>query len=266
MIGRDKEVLRKLKQDFTEIDGFYHGDAVTIQDFLGIRLEYNIDPLNSDNKRINMTQTGLINNILKDIGFLDKHGSTPGEKKVPAKGPLCSDPEGAPFDAKWNYHSMISKLNFLAQNTRPDIAFAVHQCARFSAAPKKCHQEAVKHLCRYLYGTRDKGMILTPNKDHQISAFIDADFAGIWSKDTAHTRESAMSRGGFIICYAGCPVLWQSKLLPEIALSTCEAEYIALSLCARSVIPMRTLLDEILHFSPAKPVKGLTRPCDSVEC
>jgi len=60
---------------------------------------------------------------------------------------------------------VIGKLLFLEKSTRPDIACAVHQCARFCAAPKASHTQAVKRICRYLLGTRDKGLILDPKED-----------------------------------------------------------------------------------------------------
>ena len=65
-----------------------------------------------------------------------------------------------------------------------------------------------------------------------------------------------MSRTGFVIRYAGCPIGWCSKLQTEIALSTAEAEYIALSQASREVIPLMTLLEELGEIYPlytAKP-------------
>jgi hypothetical protein len=58
---------------------------------------------------------------------------------------------------------VIGKLNYLEKSTRPDIAYAVHQCARFAANPKKEHGIAVKHIGRYLLDTQDKGITCTPN-------------------------------------------------------------------------------------------------------
>jgi Na+-transporting NADH:ubiquinone oxidoreductase subunit NqrF len=75
----------------------------------------------------------------------------------------------------WNYHSVIGKLAFLAQNTRPNISFAVHQCAPFVQAPRKSHEEAVKYLCQYLLKTGDKGMILHPYGKHPLTTHVDAD-------------------------------------------------------------------------------------------
>jgi hypothetical protein len=70
-----------------------------------------------------MTQPGLIDTILMDVGLIsdkaDDHRlrSQPSVKFVPAATVLRSDPDAAPFDAPWNYRSIIGKLNFLAQNT-----------------------------------------------------------------------------------------------------------------------------------------------------
>jgi len=54
-----------------------------------------------------------------------------------------------------------------------------------------------------------------------------------------------LSRTGFIICYANCPIIWCSKLQTEIALSTAEAEYISLSHALREAIPIQNLAKEI---------------------
>jgi hypothetical protein len=58
-------------------------------------------------------------------------------------------------------------LTYLSTSMRPDIAFLVHQCARFSVAPKCCHELAVRRIVRYLKGTSDEGYILRPSSHHQ---------------------------------------------------------------------------------------------------
>ena len=50
--------------------------------------------------------------------------------------------------------------------------------------------------------------------------------------------------------FANCPILWVSRLQTEIALSTAEAEYIALSQALQDVIPLITLLTEINKVFP----------------
>jgi len=121
----------------------------------------------------------------------------------------------------------------------------------------------VKDIARYLWYTRDKGLILKPNGKYTIDAYCDSDFAGLWHKDHAHLRESVLSRTGYVITLAGAPIHWVSKLQTEIALSTTEAEYIALSTCAREVIPLRAILRELLKHGPLTEDDGIT-PQNSV--
>ena len=68
------------------------------------------------------------------------------------------------FDGHFDYRRVIGMLNYLEKCTRPDIGYAVHQCARFVAHPKQEHGNAVKWICRYLLGTRDKGIMWKMNE------------------------------------------------------------------------------------------------------
>eukprot|EP00956_Cyclotella_meneghiniana_P030674 scaffold78001_cov41-Cyclotella_meneghiniana.AAC.5 len=98
----------------------------------------------------------------------------------------------------------------------------------------------------YLKSTKERGIIHEPKPELGLECFVDADFAGGWTQADADNAEQVMSRTGFVIRYAGCPIGWSSKLQSEIALSTAEAEYIiALSQALREVIPMMTLLQEL---------------------
>jgi hypothetical protein len=94
--------------------------------------------------------------------------------------------------------------------------------------------------------TCDKGIILDPKHDQPFEVYADADFAGNWHKCTAHTDPStAKSRSGYVFfLFAGCPIMWSSKLQTQIALSTTESEYIALSQSLRDTIPLMQLLKE----------------------
>ena len=75
--------------------------------------------------------------------------------------------------------------------------------------------------------------------------YVDADFAGLWNYGDAQDPVSVMSRTGYMIHYAGCPLVWLSKLQTEVALSTTEAEYIALSQSLCDVLPLLNLLKEL---------------------
>ena len=141
-------------------------------------------------------------------------------------------------------------LNYLQASTRPDLAFSVHQCARFSQDPKLSHEQAVRRIGRYLLGTKERGIYYTPDKSKGIEVYVDAGFAGGWSNADADNPENVLSRTGYVIQYANCPLVWSSKLQTEIALSTAESEYIALSQAMREVIPLMNLMKEINEVLP----------------
>ena len=80
---------------------------------------------------------------------------------------------------RWSYASVVGMLLYLVSNSRPDIAFAVHQCAQFTHCTKRSHKKAVKPIVQYLQGTMDKGLIIDPTKELQMDLYADADFAGL---------------------------------------------------------------------------------------
>ena len=92
----------------------------------------------------------------------------------------------------WNYASIVGMLLYLSTNTRTDIAFAVSQVARFTSSPKQSHASAVKSIVRYLAGTIDKGMIMRPDGTMNINAYVDADFAGLYSREPDDKVEAAL--------------------------------------------------------------------------
>ncbi|MCP4099727.1 MAG: Ty1/Copia family ribonuclease HI [Planctomycetaceae bacterium] len=114
----------------------------------------------------------------------------------------------------------------------------------------RSHERVIIRIVRYLNNTKDKGIIFKPDPELGLECFVDADFAGGWCQADADNPENVMSRTGFVIRYAGCPIGWCSKLQTEIALSTAEAEYIALSQALREVIPLMTLLQELNEIFP----------------
>ena len=134
---------------------------------------------------------------------------------------------------------------FLANNSWPDIAFATHQCARFTHNTKQSHATAVKTIVRYLKGTRTRGLIFSPQLNLALDFFVDADFAGLWDIEDHQDPISVKSRTGFVIMLCGCPLLWKSKLQTLVALSTMEAKYIALSTSMQELVPLRQLVEEI---------------------
>ena len=208
-------------------------------DYIGVNIK-------KDNQgRYNFTQSGLIDSIIEDVGLSNVNAI----RTTPAKSStvLHSHSSSPKFDeSQFVYRSAVGKLNYLAQTTRPDIMTATHMIAKYSHDPRKEHGLAIIHLVMYLKGTRHIGLRLSPDRSKGFENYVDADFSGLWNKDFAQTDPStAKSRSGWIVFYAGCPIIWSSKLQGMVALSTTEAEYIALSQSLCDVLPMMELVEEI---------------------
>ena len=212
-------------------------DQGDITDYLGINFD------KDEEGNLVMTQPHLINQIIDEVKVKrgEKTRSTPALSTKLLK--RCSDEPSVecPFD----YRKVIGKLNYLEKSSRPDIAYAVHQCARFCSDPKQEHIDAVIHLVKYLKGTSTQGVLLRPH-DQSFEVWVDADFSGNWNVNTGVADPStAKSRSGYVITYANCPIIWASKLQTQIALSSCEAEYISLSQSLRDTLPIMNLMQEL---------------------
>ena len=201
--------------------------------FLGINF-------NQEGDTIELSQTGLINKVIKYTGM---EGASSKTSPAPPE-PLGSDKSGEPFDEEWSYPAAVGMLLYISSNTRPDIQFSVHQVARFSHAPKKSHGQAVKRIIRYLIDTSDKGIIFKPDITQGLDCWVDADFSGLYGYEDEQDPVSVKSRTGFVLTLFGCPIIWSSKLQTDITLSSTAAEYVAFSMAMRELIPMRALLQE----------------------
>jgi hypothetical protein len=96
-----------------------------------------------------------------------------------------------------------------------------------------------------LKGTRDKGLILTPDGQSGLEVYVDADLVGNWDLADTQNRDSARSRHGYIIKYNNCPILWKSQMATEIAMSSTESEYTGASYALREAIPIMNLMKEM---------------------
>lgn len=223
----------------TDEGEFGEENSENVSSYLGVQVS-----CDKEAGTIELKQPFLIQRIIEALGDAVRDANI---KKTPAefKKVIHKDEHGPARKQDWNYRSLIGMLNYLASSSRPDISFAVHQAARFSADPKLIHEQAVKRIVRYLKGTSDKGILLKPDNSRGIECFVDASFAGDWLKDRADDPLSVVSRTGYVIFYMGCPVVWVSKMQSEISLSTTESEYIALSQSLRDVIPFMNVVNEL---------------------
>jgi hypothetical protein len=135
------------------------------------------------------------------------------------------------------YRQAIGSLIHLAIASRPDIAFAVGMVSRFMHNPGKLHWSAVKRIFRYLQGTKNYGIGFEKCKVAEFKCYSDADWAG--------DKDDRKSTSGYLFLLAGGPISWGSKKQNSVALSTSEAEYIALSLAIQEGKWIQGLINEL---------------------
>ena len=175
-------------------------------DYVGVNIQRQSDGT------FHFVQTALIDSVIADCGLSKSYK----KKQVPAKSSriLTHHLNSPEFDGPFSYRSVVGKLNYLAQTTRPDIMYAVHACAKFSSDPRKEHGEAILHIAMYLKGTRTLGLKFKPDPTKGFEDYCDADFSGNWFRaDAPFDPGTAKSRAGWIIYYAGCPIIWASRLI-----------------------------------------------------
>ena len=229
------DILQSFKDDGNKFN-WEMTESLSLEEYLGLKVK-RLD------QGYELTQPGLITKILETTGMQECRTTT---CPTASSGPLGYDKTGLPcmYQDKWKYSSIIGMLLYLC-NSRPDIAFALHQCARFTHNPKRSHEKAILHICRYLKGTKEKGLILNPTKSLSLECYADADFAGLYGVEDNQDPICVKSRTGYVITFANCPLLFVSKLQTEVALSTLHAEYVALSQSLRDLLPLKSLITEV---------------------
>nr|GAT45508.1 predicted protein [Mycena chlorophos] len=205
-------------------------------------------------KTITITQTNYIRKILAQHGYdIANSAATPMDPNVI----LEKLPDGKSYpDIKQTYQSMVGALMYAAITTRPDIAYAVQTLSQYSINPGPVHLTAVKHVYRYLRGTINLGITYSADGNPHLTMHADhtdvrpPEIAGaepvvFTDADWANNRDDRKSISGFVSTLAGGAISWSSKKQPSVALSTMEAEYIALSHAARENLWLRALFAEL---------------------
>lgn len=135
------------------------------------------------------------------------------------------------------YRSILGSLMYLCSGTRPDLSYSVNLLARYSANPSEKHWTALDHLLGYLKRTRTVAMSFWQGG---MQLWSDANWGG----------EHERSTSGFLVRHNGNCVAWGSKRQNIVALSTCAAEYVALSDSAQHLAHLNNLLIDIDHVVP----------------
>jgi hypothetical protein len=162
---------------------------------------------------------------------------------VPAPAETTASPE-----LRSRFQTVIGSLLYLMLGTRPDIAFAVIKLAKQAANPSEDHLSKALYICRYLVGTSKYRLTYDGESGQGISACTDSD----WASDKGTCR----SQTGYFIKLAKGLISWTSRAQKTIALSSTEAEYMALSDCSRQVVWMHTLLGELGYQMGPIPICG----------
>ena len=183
LFGTSKDVTDAVVRDL-KAAGLKLTEEGSITDFLGVNVE-------TRDGKIHLNQPLLTSTILSELRISQAPEET---SNIPMSEILDNGKTDVEFDKHFDYRSIIGMLLYLEKGTRPDLAYCVHQCARYSSNPKKKHAKALKKIGKYLKSTRSKGTIMTPDATKHIEIYVDADFAGNWTKLSSNNPRSSLSR------------------------------------------------------------------------
>ncbi len=192
-------------------------------------------------------QTAFTNSLLKRHDMLQaKSAVTPGvyvspsvRENLPAQPARCDV-------SPTKYRELIGSLLFLANCTRPDITFAVNMVCRHMSSPQPEHFVAAKRVLRYLVGAPSLGLLFRKSDISPSTPFLTAYSDSDWAGDTSDRK----STSGFVSFFGTSPISWYARKQSVVALSTMEAEYVAMSSATRECISLRNLLAELGAPSP----------------
>ena len=186
-----------------------------------------------ENNTVYLHQNQYIENLLKKFNMVDsKVVATPTDINVK----LCKDDGVSQPVDKVLYQSLVGSLLYAAIATRPDIAYAVGVAAQYCSSPNHSHLTAAKRILRYLKGTACYALSYK-KKDETLVGLSDSDWAG--------NIDDRKSMTGNLFLYGDGAISWLSKKQPVVALSTSEAEYIALSYAVQEAIWLKSLLTSV---------------------
>ncbi|KAK3137468.1 hypothetical protein QOZ80_5BG0452680 [Eleusine coracana subsp. coracana] len=206
---------------------FQMSDLGPLSFYLGIEVH-------QDDSGITLRQTAYAKRIVELAGLTDCNPAlTPMEEKLK----LSRHSTAKEVDAT-QYRCLVGSLRYLA-HTRPDLAFSVGYVSRFMQRPTTEHQQAVKRIIRYVAGTLDHGIYYPRCRG-------EAHFIGYSDSDHAGDIDTSKSTSGILFFLGKCLVSWQSVKQPVVAMSSCEAEYVAASTASTQALWLARLLGDLL--------------------
>ena len=187
------------------------------------------------NRAISIGQSAYVNTLLKRHGMADCNStSTPMDSAATSDLMAAADGYESSLTLTRDYQSVIGGLMFAAVCTRPDITFAVNRLSRYCSNPTEAHHAAAKRILRYLKGTANYRITYTGSSeaDPQLVGYCDAD----WAQDKDSHRKST---SGYVFIMCGGAVSWQSKKQSTIALSSTQAELMAITSSTKELLWFR---------------------------
>ena len=225
-----KELLNDLKKKLNE--QFKMKDLEEISSFLGIEFKRDTDS-------ITMSQSKYLQKLLHRFGYIDSRPrSTPCEPNPNAYHDDISE-ESNETDIR-EYRQMVGSLVYAMTSTRPDLSYCITKLSQHLAKPQKGDWIMLKHVFRYIKQTIDYGLTYRKSEsDLKLLAYCDADWGA--------AVEDRRSISGYCISLteSGPPISWKSRKQTSVALSTCEAEYMSISITCQEIIYLTQLLRDI---------------------
>jgi hypothetical protein len=241
------EEVKKRKGEIGEV--WEVKDVGETEYFLGMRVQQDLEA-----GTIRFTQRPYWEYVLNRFNL---NGVTP--RNVPLPVGLILDSNMSPkTDSERRamndkpYRSVLGSVMWGQLATRPDLSFAVSLLSRFQSNPGLDHWNSLLHVIGYIKNTLDYGLTYSRDSDLSPIAYVDADYGGC--------RDTRCSTSGYVFMMAGGAVAWSSKRQTTVALSTVEAEYVAMSRCAQQMIWMQNWLAEVkIDYTLPGLIKGDNR-------
>lgn len=133
---------------------------------------------------------------------------------------------------------------YVMLNTRPDLSAAVNFFSQFQSNAAEAQWIGLKRILRYIHDTVNLDLFYRRKINTILIGYANSDWAGDVDRK---------STTGFLFEVLGAPVIWVTKKQSTVALSSTEAEYVALANATKELIWFRRLLKE-LGFESREPV------------
>lgn len=230
-LSENLDALKEIKKTLIDaLDGIDRGKP---REFSGLNIDYDqkhgvlkldasdsIALLRRKDRPMNADESSFCNNPM-DIGWADKSDDNELNLFLSA-------------DARRSYASCVKTLQHIADTVRFDIWFALQRLKQFVDAPTHHHNNALNHLFGYICATRDVG--ITYGTGGELTAYADC---------SAHPQKKNFGVAGFVIMYAGAPIMWESQSITGYtgnSVNRIRCDLLALELCAKKLTFLHSFL------------------------